>query len=194
MSIKNIIIVCVLFFVMCIMLPMWAIGTKNHAISLEESVTNSYSDINVQEKRRVDLIYNLADIAKKYAKHEKETFEAITNARSSKSSDVENAALSIQAVQEAYNYTQYIDTVKFTSNKRYVYNATPLEFMGTLKSYVSTNKLSNNTFYVNKKHDVVIKSVETDDTTILVFAALIWLFGLVIIFASICVIEDWIEN
>ena len=49
MSIKNIIIVCVLFFVMCIMLPMWAIGTKNHAISLEESVTNSYSDINVQE-------------------------------------------------------------------------------------------------------------------------------------------------
>ena len=53
---------------------MWAIGTKNHAISLEESVTNSYSDINVQEKRRVDLIYNLADIAKKYAKHEKETF------------------------------------------------------------------------------------------------------------------------
>ena len=102
MSIKNIIIVCVLFFVMCIMLPMWTIGTKNHAISLEESVTNSYSDINVQEKRRVDLIYNLADIAKKYAKHEKETFEAITNARSSKSSDVENAALSIQAVQEAY--------------------------------------------------------------------------------------------
>ena len=92
------------------------------------------------------------------------------------------------------NYTQYIDTVKFTSNKRYVYNATPLEFMGTLKSYVSTNKLSNNTFYVNKKHDVVIKSVETDDTTISVFAALIWLFGLVIIFASICVIEDWIEN
>ena len=75
-----------------------------------------------------------------------------------------------------------------------MYNATPLEFMGTLKSYVSANILSNNTFYVNKKHDVVIKSVETDDTTILAFAALIWLFGLVIIFVSIYVIEDWIEN
>ena len=44
-------------------------SARNRAISLEESVCTAESDIKVQEKRRVDLVYNLADCVKQYGKH-----------------------------------------------------------------------------------------------------------------------------
>jgi LemA protein len=49
-------------------------STNNRAISLEEQVLSADSDIQTQEKRRQDLIYNLADCVKEYDKHEAETF------------------------------------------------------------------------------------------------------------------------
>lgn len=48
---------------------------QNKAISLEESVYTAQSDIKVQEKRRVDLVYNLADCVKKYDQHESDTLK-----------------------------------------------------------------------------------------------------------------------
>ena len=50
-------------------------SSQNHAISLEEQVDKAKSDINVQEKRRVDLIYNLVDCVKSYDKHEANTLK-----------------------------------------------------------------------------------------------------------------------
>ena len=50
-------------------------SSQNKAISLEESVTTAESDINVQEKRRVDLVYNLADCIEQYDSHESETLQ-----------------------------------------------------------------------------------------------------------------------
>lgn len=47
-------------------------GYQNKAISLEEQVYTAQSDIKVQEKRRVDLVYNLVDCVKNYDKHESE--------------------------------------------------------------------------------------------------------------------------
>ena len=41
-------------------------GTSNHAIALEEQVNTAKSDIKIQEKRRVDLVYNLVDCVKEY--------------------------------------------------------------------------------------------------------------------------------
>jgi LemA protein len=46
------------------------ITTNNRAISLEEQILSADSDIQVQEKRRTDLIYNLVDCVKKYDKYE----------------------------------------------------------------------------------------------------------------------------
>lgn len=45
---------------------------QNKAVALEEQVNTASSDIKVQEKRRVDLVYNLADCVKQYDKHEAE--------------------------------------------------------------------------------------------------------------------------
>ena len=55
--------------------------TNNRAISLEEQILSADSDIQVQEKRRTDLIYNLADCVKEYDKHEAETLLKVVNGR-----------------------------------------------------------------------------------------------------------------
>jgi len=58
------------------------IGIYNSLIGLRNQVKNAWSQIDVQLKRRHDLIPNLVETAKGYMKHERGTFEAITNARS----------------------------------------------------------------------------------------------------------------
>ena len=66
-----------------IVLPViFVIGIYNALVRLRNQVDNSWSQIDVQLKRRHDLIPNLVETAKGYMKHERETFEAITNARS----------------------------------------------------------------------------------------------------------------
>ena len=56
-------------------------SSQNRAIALEEQVNTASSDIKVQEKRRVDLVYNLADCVKQYDTHESETLKAIVDGR-----------------------------------------------------------------------------------------------------------------
>ncbi|MBW8002419.1 MAG: LemA family protein [Planctomycetes bacterium] len=58
------------------------ISVYNALVRLRNQVDNSWSQIDVQLKRRHDLIPNLIETAKGYMKHERETFEAITKARS----------------------------------------------------------------------------------------------------------------
>ncbi len=60
----------------------FAIGIYNALIRLRNQVENAWSQIDVQLKRRHDLIPNLVETAKGYMKHERDTFEAITKARS----------------------------------------------------------------------------------------------------------------
>ena len=58
------------------------IGSYNSLVQLRNQVKNAWSQIDVQLKRRHDLIPNLIETAKGYMKHERETLESITNARS----------------------------------------------------------------------------------------------------------------
>jgi LemA protein len=58
------------------------IGMYNALVRLRNQVDNAWSQIDVQLKRRHDLIPNLIETAKGYMKHERETFESITEARS----------------------------------------------------------------------------------------------------------------
>jgi LemA protein len=60
----------------------FVIGVYNALVRLRNQVSNAWSQIDVQLKRRHDLIPNLMETAKGYMKHERETFEAITKARS----------------------------------------------------------------------------------------------------------------
>jgi len=65
-----------------VLLVLIVIGMYNSLVQLRNQVKNAWSQIDVQLKRRHDLIPNLVETAKGYMKHERETFETITNARS----------------------------------------------------------------------------------------------------------------
>jgi len=65
-----------------VLLIIFVIAAYNALIRLRNQVDNSWSQIDVQLKRRHDLIPNLVETAKGYMKHERGTFEAITKARS----------------------------------------------------------------------------------------------------------------
>lgn len=64
----------------------------NKLVSLKHRYINAFSQIEVQLKRRFDLIPNLVETAKGYLKHEKETFVSVVNARNQAVSDLEKAA------------------------------------------------------------------------------------------------------
>jgi LemA protein len=57
-------------------------GIYNSLVRLDERVNEAWSDITVQLKYRADLIPNVVETVKGYAKHEKETFQMVTEARS----------------------------------------------------------------------------------------------------------------
>jgi LemA protein len=62
-------------------LAIWAIAIYNGLVALRNRFKNAFSQIDVQLKRRYDLIPNLVETAKGYIKHERETLEAVTRAR-----------------------------------------------------------------------------------------------------------------
>jgi LemA protein len=62
-------------------LVVWAISIYNRLVTLRNRFKNAFSQIDVQLKRRYDLIPNLVETAKAYLKHERETLEAVTRAR-----------------------------------------------------------------------------------------------------------------
>jgi LemA protein len=59
----------------------WYIGTRNKLVSLDEGVNAQWGQVQNDYQRRYDLIPNLVNTVKGYAAHERETFEAVTNAR-----------------------------------------------------------------------------------------------------------------
>lgn len=112
-------VAAILFIFMCI----YGIqSAQNKAIHLEESILQADSDIKVQEKRRVDLIYNLADAVKSYGEHESETFKNLANGMS-KGNNIEDVQTAIAAVTYAYpelksneNYKELMNELSMTEN------------------------------------------------------------------------------
>ncbi|TAN38723.1 MAG: LemA family protein [Verrucomicrobia bacterium] len=64
-----------------VVLVLWFVGAYNGLVQSRNQVKNSWSQIDVQLKRRHDLIPNLVETAKGYVTHERGTLEAVTNAR-----------------------------------------------------------------------------------------------------------------
>ena len=75
------IVLIIILFVIILFIG-WLIGIYNGLVRLRNAVRNAFSQIDVQLKRRYDLIPNLVATVKGYASHEKETLEAVTAARS----------------------------------------------------------------------------------------------------------------
>jgi LemA protein len=65
-----------------VLIVLWAIGTYNGLISAKNKVAEAFSTMDVYLKKRYDLIPNVVETVKGYAKHESETLEAVINARS----------------------------------------------------------------------------------------------------------------
>jgi LemA protein len=77
-----VVIALIIVVVVLVLLVLFVVGIYNALVRLRNQVDNAWSQIDVQLKRRHDLIPNLVETAKGYMKHERGTFEAITKARS----------------------------------------------------------------------------------------------------------------
>lgn len=168
----GVIIVLIIFFV---------IGVYNALVRLRNQVDNAWSQIDVQLKRRHDLIPNLVETAKGYMTHERETFEAITEARS-KAMGANNVAEAGKAegaltdalskfmlVVENYpdlkanqNFLSLQETLTSTENKiafaRQGYNDQVLFFNNKIQMFPSN--LIANTFNFTKRDFFEIENAE----------------------------------
>lgn len=70
-----------IILVVVIVVALWFVGTYNMFVTLRNRVKNAWAQIDVQLKRRYDLIPNLVETVKGYAAHEKEVFEKVTELR-----------------------------------------------------------------------------------------------------------------
>jgi LemA protein len=75
-----------------VVLVIFAVGIFNRLVALKNRFQNAFSQIEVQLKRRYDLIPNLVETAKGYMKHERETLEAVIEARNQASQGLARAA------------------------------------------------------------------------------------------------------
>ncbi|MCW5550080.1 MAG: LemA family protein [Opitutaceae bacterium] len=77
----NVLIILGILLAIAIGLVLWAVGIYNTLVALRNRFKNAFAQIDVQLKRRYDLIPNLVEVAKGYLKHERETLEAVIKAR-----------------------------------------------------------------------------------------------------------------
>jgi LemA protein len=70
----------------------WAVGAYNRLVRLKNAIANAFGQIDVQLKRRYDLIPNLVEVARKYLAHEAQTLEAVIAARNQAKAAEQTAA------------------------------------------------------------------------------------------------------
>lgn len=98
-------------------------SAENTAIGMEEQINSAKSEINVQEKRRADLIPNLVECVKSYDQHEYETLMAIVKERGTDDDTATSVQLAVNAVAEAHpelksseQYKQLMTELAVTEN------------------------------------------------------------------------------
>jgi len=87
MFLLVLVVIVPVFFIL-----MWMVGAYNGLVTLRNRFKNAFAQIDVQLKRRYDLIPNLVETAKGYIKHERGTLEAVIAARNAASSASARAA------------------------------------------------------------------------------------------------------
>lgn len=139
-------------------LVLWVIYLYNRLVVLRNRIDNAWSQIDVQLRRRYDLIPNLVETVKGYAAHEKEVFEKVTQARASMASastvaeqgeaqnQITQALKSLFAVAEAYpelkanqNFMMLQEELAGTESKiayaRQFYNDTVMAYNTMIQSF-----------------------------------------------------------
>jgi LemA protein len=90
--ILTILLILALLLVPILLLALWALSLYNGLVGARNRFKNAYAQIDVQLKRRYDLIPNLVETAKRYLLHESATLEAVVAARNAASTAANRAA------------------------------------------------------------------------------------------------------
>jgi len=146
------------------LIALWAISSYNGLIQARNQVKNGWAQIDVQLKRRFDLIPNLVETVKGYAKHEQETLEKVIQARNAamgatsvedvaaKEGELRQTLRSLFALSESYpdlkanqNFLKLQDELTGTENKvsyaRQFYNDTVYRYNTRIQTF-PTNLLA----------------------------------------------------
>ena len=155
----------IILIVILLIIIIWIAATYNSLVVLKNRVKDQWSQIDVQLKRRFDLIPNLVETVKGYAKHEKETFDGVVNARNSFNSattpegeikadnELTKAVSKLFALAESYpdlkantNFqelqTELSETESKISYARQFYNDTVLKYNNKIQT-VPSNIVAN---------------------------------------------------
>lgn len=139
-------------------LALWAIASYNGLVQARNQVKNGWAQIDVQLKRRFDLIPNLVETVKGYAKHEQETLEKVIQARNAamgatsvedmaaKEGELRQTLRSLFALSESYpdlkaneNFLKLQDELTGTENKvsyaRQFYNDTVYRYNTRIQTF-----------------------------------------------------------
>ena len=158
-------IIAIVVILVILMIAGVVIGAYNSLVKLDERVNEAWSDITVQLKYRADLIPNVVETVKGYAKHEKETFQMVTEARTAAmgaktvkqaaeaEKEMQSALGRIFAIAEAYpelkaneNFVKLQEQLQDVEDKiqaaRRFYNAGAKELNTKIKTF-PTNIINN---------------------------------------------------
>src|SRR6185369_10248811 len=153
--------VAIIVVAIVVLLLLFLVGMFNKLVRLRNRAENAWAQVDVQLRKRYDLIPNLVETVKGYAAHERETFEAVTNARvaaqkaqgpaeAAQAEGILSQALGrLFAVAEAYpelrateNFQQLQAQLADTENKvavsRQVYNDTVLTYHNAIQTFPGT--------------------------------------------------------
>jgi LemA protein len=152
------VIALIIIVVVLVLIALYAIVSYNGLVSLRNRIENAWAQIDVQLKRRYDLIPNLVETVKGYAAHERETLDAVINARNAgmnaqgphDQAEAENmltgALKSLFALSEAYpdlkanqNFSQLQEELTGTEGRiayaRQFYNDTVYRYNTKIQSF-----------------------------------------------------------
>jgi LemA protein len=155
----------IIILVVVVLIGLYAVFSYNGLVSLRNRIENAWAQIDVQLKRRYDLIPNLVETVKGYAAHERETLDAVIEARNAgmnaagphDQAEAENqitgALKSLFALSEAYpdlkanqNFAQLQEELTGTEGRiayaRQFYNDTVYRYNTKIQSFPS-NVLAN---------------------------------------------------
>lgn len=158
-------IILIIVIAVIILLVLWYFSTYNSLVTLRNRKDDQFSQIDVQLKRRADLIPNLVETVKGYAKHENDTLEEVIRARNDyntastnedkmkASGEITNALNKLFALSESYpdlkantNFMSLQNDLKDTEDKisaaRQFYNDTVLTYNNKVEM-VPSNIVAN---------------------------------------------------